>query len=36
MLEFSDAAAERELALDPDSPDPVAELTIHRTERGDL
>ena len=36
MLEFSDAAAERELALDPDSPTPVAELTIHRTERGEL
>ena len=36
MLEFSDAAAERELALDPDSPNPVAELTIHRTERGEL
>jgi hypothetical protein len=36
MLEFSDAAAERELALDPDSPEPVAELTIHRTARGEL
>ena len=36
MLEFSDAAAERELVLDPDSPEPVAELTIHRTERGEL
>jgi tetratricopeptide (TPR) repeat protein len=36
MLEFSDAAAERELALDPDSPNPVGELTIHRTERGGL
>lgn len=36
MLQFSDAAAERELALDPDSPTPVAELTLHRTERGEL
>lgn len=36
LLDFSDAAAERELALDPDSPNPVAELTIHRTERGEL
>lgn len=36
MLQFSDAAAERELALDPDSPLPVAELTIHQTERGEL
>ena len=36
MLKFSDAAAERELALDPDSPLPVAELTIHQTERGEL
>jgi DNA-binding winged helix-turn-helix (wHTH) protein/TolB-like protein len=36
MLEFADAASERELALDPDSPNPVAELTIHRTERGGL
>jgi len=36
MLQFSDAAAERQLALDPDSPEPVAELAIHRTERGEL
>lgn len=35
-LQLSDAAAERQLALDPDSPTPVAELTIHRTERGEL
>jgi len=36
MLAFSDAAAERELSLNPDSLDPLAEMTIHRTERGDL
>jgi hypothetical protein len=36
MLQLSDAAAERQMELDPDSPLPVAELTIHRTERGDL
>jgi DNA-binding winged helix-turn-helix (wHTH) protein/TolB-like protein len=36
MLQLSDAAAEREMALDPGSPGPVAELTIHRTERGEL
>jgi DNA-binding winged helix-turn-helix (wHTH) protein/TolB-like protein len=36
MIAFSDAAAEKELALSPDSVDPLAELTIHRTERGDL
>ena len=36
MMEFSDAAAEKELALNPDSLDPLAEMTIHRTERGDL
>lgn len=36
MMAFADAAAEKELALDPDSPNPVAELTIHRTERGEL
>ncbi|HKV61638.1 MAG TPA: winged helix-turn-helix domain-containing protein [Candidatus Acidoferrum sp.] len=36
MLQLSDAAAERQLTLDPDSPNPVAELTIHRTERGEL
>lgn len=35
-LQLSDAAAERQLALDPGSPDPVAELTIHRAERGEL
>jgi len=36
MLQLSDAAAERQLELDPDSPTPVAELTIHLTERGEL
>lgn len=36
MLQLSDAAAERQLALDPDLPDAVAELAIHRTERGEL
>jgi DNA-binding winged helix-turn-helix (wHTH) protein/TolB-like protein len=36
VLQLSDAAAEQELALDPDSPGPVAELTLHRTERGEL
>jgi DNA-binding winged helix-turn-helix (wHTH) protein/TolB-like protein len=36
MMALSDAAAEKELALSPDSVDPLAELTIHRTERGDL
>lgn len=36
MLQFSDAAAERELALDPDLQFPVAQMAIHRTERGDL
>jgi DNA-binding winged helix-turn-helix (wHTH) protein/TolB-like protein len=36
MMAFSDAAAEKQLSLNPDSVDPVAELTIHRTERGDL
>lgn len=36
MLTLSDAAAEKELALNPDSLDPIAEMTIHRTERGDL
>ncbi|MGB2901065.1 MAG: winged helix-turn-helix domain-containing protein [Candidatus Acidiferrum sp.] len=36
MLGLSDAAAERQFALDPDSPGPVAELTLHRTERGEL
>src|SRR5262249_1796451 len=35
-MQLSDAAAERLLALDPGAPDAVAELTIHRTERGDL
>jgi DNA-binding winged helix-turn-helix (wHTH) protein/TolB-like protein len=36
MLQLSDAAAERQFALDPDSPGPVAELTLHRAERGEL
>jgi hypothetical protein len=36
MLALSDAAAEKELALNPDSLDAIAEMTIHRTERGDL
>lgn len=36
MMAFSDAAAEKELALNPDSLDPIAEMTIHRVERGDL
>jgi DNA-binding winged helix-turn-helix (wHTH) protein/TolB-like protein len=36
MLRLSDLAAEREFALDPDSPEPVAELTLHRAERGEL
>lgn len=36
MMAFSDAAAEKELALNPDSTDALGELTIHRTERGDL
>jgi hypothetical protein len=36
MMVFSDAAAERELALNPDSLDPLAEMTLHRTERGEL
>jgi hypothetical protein len=36
MLQLSDAAAEREMVLDPGSPGPVAELAIHRTERGEL
>ncbi len=36
MMAFSDAAAEKELALNPDSMDALSELTIHRTERGDL
>lgn len=36
ILDLADAAAEKQLALEPDSPDPVAELTIHQTERGDL
>lgn len=35
-LRLSDEAAERELALDPDAPGPVAELTLHQAERGDL
>jgi DNA-binding winged helix-turn-helix (wHTH) protein/TolB-like protein len=36
MMAFSDAAAEKELALDPSSFDALGELIIHRTERGDL
>jgi DNA-binding winged helix-turn-helix (wHTH) protein/TolB-like protein len=36
MLQLSDAAAERQLVLDPDSPEPVAELALHRAERGEL
>jgi DNA-binding winged helix-turn-helix (wHTH) protein/TolB-like protein len=36
ILRLSDAAAEKQLALDPDSSDAVAELTIHRTERGEI
>lgn len=36
MLALSDAALDKELALNPDSLDPIAEMTIHRTERGDL
>jgi DNA-binding winged helix-turn-helix (wHTH) protein/TolB-like protein/Tfp pilus assembly protein PilF len=36
MMALSDAALDRELALNPDSLDPIAEMTIHRTERGDL
>jgi tetratricopeptide (TPR) repeat protein len=36
MMAFSDAAAEKELALDPSSFDALGELVIHRTERGDL
>ena len=35
-LALSDAALDKELALNPDSLDPIAEMTIHRTERGDL
>ena len=36
VMALSDAALEKVLALNPDSLDPIAELTIHRTERGDL
>jgi DNA-binding winged helix-turn-helix (wHTH) protein/TolB-like protein len=36
MMSLSDAALDKELALNPDSLDPIAEMTIHRTERGDL
>jgi len=36
MMAFSDAAAEKELALNPESTEALSELTIHRTERGDL
>jgi len=35
-LEESDAAAERALELDPDFVDPVVELVINQTERGEL
>jgi tetratricopeptide (TPR) repeat protein len=36
MLERSDAAAERALALDPDASDAINEMAIHHTERGEL
>ena len=36
MLRRSDAAAERALALDPDSIEAINELVIHHTESGDL
>ena len=36
MMALSDAASEKQLALNPDSLDPIAGMTIHRTERGDL
>ena len=36
MLQESDAAAERALALDPDFIDPAVELILNRTERGEL
>jgi DNA-binding winged helix-turn-helix (wHTH) protein/TolB-like protein len=36
MMALSDAASEKQLALNPDSLDPIAEMAIHRTERGDL
>lgn len=36
VLALSDAASEKELALNPDSLTPIGELTIHRTERGDI
>jgi DNA-binding winged helix-turn-helix (wHTH) protein/TolB-like protein len=36
MLQLSDAAAQKQMELEPDASGPVAELTIHRTERGDL
>ncbi|WP_109484321.1 winged helix-turn-helix domain-containing protein [Occallatibacter savannae] len=36
MMALSDAALDKELALNPDSLDPIAEMTIHRTERGDI
>lgn len=35
-MQLSDAAAERLFALDPGAPDAVAELTLHRAERGEL
>jgi serine/threonine protein kinase/DNA-binding winged helix-turn-helix (wHTH) protein len=36
VLQESDAAAQRALALDPDYIDPTAELIVHRAERGQL
>lgn len=36
IMALSDAALDKMLALNPDSVDPIAEMTIHRTERGDL
>jgi DNA-binding winged helix-turn-helix (wHTH) protein/TolB-like protein len=36
MMQLSDAAAERQMLLDPGAPGPVAELTLHLAERGEL
>ena len=36
MMAFSEAAAQKELALNPDSLNALGEMTIHRAERGDL
>lgn len=36
MMQLSDAAAERQMALDPGAPEPVAELTLHLAERGEV